>query len=140
MTSSSPFSPTEQAALAALVAQIIPASEAFGQPGADDPAILEDILTTGAHLRDSLAVALASLEGGAEMSAIKAAAFRQSFAQEAEAIQTLTAQCYYRDARVMRALNIEVRAPFPKGYSQTPNDFSILDPVRKRGEIYRKVP
>jgi hypothetical protein len=47
---------------------------------------------------------------------------------------------YNRDARVMQALSIDVRPPFPHGYIQEPNDFSLLEPVRKRGEIYSKVP
>ena len=134
------FSTDEQKSLAGIVAQIIPASEAFDQPGADDPEILSDILVTGAPLRDRLASALATLSGTEALDAAQAAEFRQAFPVEAELIQTVTVQCYYRDARVMRALNIDVRPPFPGGYTQEPNDFSLLEPVRRRGEIYRKVP
>ncbi|WP_372990822.1 hypothetical protein [Sulfitobacter sp.] len=136
---SASFSADEQAALGALVAQIIPASQQFGQPAADDPDILADILTTGAALRDTLATALAWLSGQTVDAGV-AAEFRQVFPAQAEVIQTLTVQCYYRDARVMRALNIDVRPPFPTGYTQEPNDFALLDPVRQRGEIYRKLP
>ena len=130
------FTTDEQSALAVLVAQIIPASETFHQPGADDPVIFDDILNSGASLRDQIAPALASLSAGKTM---EAAEFRQTFPVEAELIQTLTVQCYYRDARVMRALSIEARPPFPQGYTQEPNDLSLLEPVRQRGEIYRKV-
>ncbi len=134
------FSEAEQAALAAIVGQIIPASQEFDVPGADDPEILADILISGAHLRVRLAVALAEVDLEARDRAAMAAEFRKAFAQEAELIQILTAQCYYRDARVMRALKLDVRPPFPVGYVQEPNDFSLLDPVIQRGEIYRKVP
>lgn len=134
------FSEAEQAALAAIVGQIIPASQEFDVPGADDPEILADILISGAHLRDRLAVALAEVDLEARDRAAMAAEFRKAFALEAELIQILTAQCYYRDARVMRALKLDVRPPFPVGYVQEPNDFSLLDPVIQRGEIYRKVP
>ncbi|MFK7835721.1 MAG: hypothetical protein AB8B60_05825 [Sulfitobacter sp.] len=134
------FTPEEQSTLAALVAQIIPASETFNQPGADDAEILDDILRSGTQMQPKLAAALASLADGGTIDAAKAGAFRQAYPDEAEIIQTLTVQCYYRDERVMRALNIEVRAPFPDGYQQQPNDVSLLDPVRARGEIYRKVP
>ncbi|MEP4198732.1 MAG: hypothetical protein ABJL99_24165 [Aliishimia sp.] len=134
------FSATEQKAMAALVGQIIPACDMFDQPGADDEAILRDILTSGSHLRDKLAVALASVLPGEGFDIAQATEFRQKYPFEAELIQTVVAQCYYRDARVMRALDIEVRAPFPDGYTQAPNDFSLLDPVRERGEIFRKVP
>lgn len=133
------FTLDEQAALKALVAQIIPASEEFNQPGADDPEILRDIMASGANLHARLDKALACLSVGAPVDAAKAEAFRHSFPVEAGLIQTLTIQCYYRNARVMSALNIAVRSPFPKGYTQEPNDLSLFDPVRKRGEIYRKI-
>ena len=135
------FSPREQAALAALAGQIIPAPETFDQPGADDPLILADMVASGAALQPRLAGALAALAavpGAKPLDAAGAAGFRREFPEAAELIQTLTVQCYYRDARVMRALNIAVRPPFPRGYTQAPNDLSLLDPVRKRGEIYRK--
>lgn len=134
----SPYSASEQQALAAIVARIIPADAASGQPGADDPDILRDILTSGAHLRDALAPALASLSG--EIDDARTAAFRQAFPSAAEMLQTLTVQCYYRDTRVLQALGIEARAPFPVGYAREPNDLSLLDPVRRRGEIYRRTP
>ena len=134
------FTPDEQSALRALVAQIIPASQDFNQPGADDPEIFADILKSGAALRPQLARALASLSGGAGMDAAKAEAFRQEYRAEAEMIQALTIQCYYRDPRVLRAIGIDARPPFPKGYRQEPNDLTLLEPVRARGEIYRKAP
>ncbi|MEH6647315.1 hypothetical protein [Sulfitobacter sp.] len=134
------FTRDEQAALKALVAQIIPASGTFNQPGADDPEILCDILTSGASLHPRLAAALAYLSDGTPVDAAKAEEFRRSFRVEAELIQTLTVQCYYRNTRVMSALNIDVRAPYPAGYTQETNDLSLLDPVRERGEIYRKTP
>lgn len=134
------FTRDEQAALQALVAQIIPASAQYDQPGADDPEILRDILHSGAPLQGRLAEALANVSDTLPIDAAKAEAFRQRFGVEADLIQTLTVQCYYRDARVMRALGIDVRPPFPAGYVQEPNDLSLLDPVRERGEIYRKIP
>ena len=135
-----PFTPNEQAALKVLVAYIIPASEEFNQPGADDPEILSDILVSGATLHARLDKAFAYLSEGTLLDAAKIEIFRHRFPVEAEMIQTLTIQCYYRDARVMSALNIAVRSPFPDGYTQEKNDFSLLEPVRKRGEIYRKIP
>ncbi len=131
------FSTDEQATLAAIVAQIIPASTEYGLPGADDPQICEDILKSGAGLHDRLAAGLASLSGTVDAS--RAAEFRQAFPEAAALLQTLTAECYYRDPRVMRALDIDVRPPFPIGYEQVPNDLSLLEPVRARGQIYRKI-
>ena len=135
-----PFTPNEQAVLKVLVAYIIPASEEFNQPGAYDPEILSDILVSGANLHARLDKAFAYLSEGTLLDAAKIEIFRHKFPVEAELIQTLTIQCYYRDARVMSALNIAVGSPFPDGYTQEKNDFSLLEPVRKRGEIYRKIP
>ena len=132
------FSVEEQNALRALVGHIIPASKDYNQPSASDPVIFRDILTSGAALRDRLAGALASLTSGQDMTLQRALAFRDAFPTEAEMIQVLVAHCYYRDDRFMRALDIEVRAPFPQGYEQEPNDLSLLYPVRARGAIYRK--
>ncbi len=51
-----------------------------------------------------------------------------------------TATCYYQDDRVLRALGMEARPPFPKGYEVLSGDLALLDPVRKRGKLYRDAP
>lgn len=52
-------------------------------------------------------------------------------------IQVQTLNCYYQDDRVMEALGMEARPPFPEGYDVVSGDLSLLDPVRNRGIIYR---
>jgi hypothetical protein len=47
--------------------------------------------------------------------------------------------CYYQNDRVMRGLGLEPRPPFPKGNQVDEGDLSLLEPVRQRGEIWRKV-
>ena len=44
---------------------------------------------------------------------------------------------YYADPRVTGALGLEPRAPHPVGYRMEPDDWSLLEPVRKRGKMYR---
>ena len=51
-----------------------------------------------------------------------------------------TATCYYQDDRVLHALGMEARPPFPKGYEVLSGDLSLLDPVRRRGKLYRDAP
>lgn len=46
-------------------------------------------------------------------------------------------QCYYQDERVLKALGLECRAPFPDGFNVPDGDFTLLEQVYKRGEIYR---
>ena len=49
-------------------------------------------------------------------------------------------QCYYRDDRVLRSLNLELRPPFPGGYQLEQGDWSLLDPVKTRPPMWRRVP
>jgi hypothetical protein len=39
---------------------------------------------------------------------------------------------YYQHPRVVTVLGLEPRAPHPKGYEMGPDDWSLLDPVRRR--------
>ena len=41
--------------------------------------------------------------------------------------------------RVLRSLNLELRAPFPLGYTLEQGDWSQLDPVKARPPMWRKV-
>lgn len=46
---------------------------------------------------------------------------------------------YYADARVLTELGLEGRAPHPGGYKAPETDWVLLEPVSKRGAIYRTV-
>jgi hypothetical protein len=46
--------------------------------------------------------------------------------------------CFYKHPRILAHYGLEARPPHPKGYEVAPNDLSLLDPVRKRGPIYRE--
>jgi hypothetical protein len=50
-----------------------------------------------------------------------------------------TVACYYQQDRVLIAIGMEARAPFPRGYEVAAGDLSLLDPVRARGRVYRQV-
>ena len=54
------------------------------------------------------------------------------------AILVQTLNCYYQDDKVLTALGRKSGAPFPEGNEVLQGDLSLLDPVRKRGNIYRK--
>lgn len=51
----------------------------------------------------------------------------------------LVLSCYYQHDRVMVGIGLEPRPPFPKGYQVEGGDLSLLETVRQRGEIWRKV-
>ena len=50
-----------------------------------------------------------------------------------------TVSFYYQQDRVLEAIGVEARAPYPQGFEVVSGDLSLLDPVRRRGTIYRKL-
>ena len=135
--------------LRVIAAMMIPASNAYKVPGADDPAIQADILATLGRDTEMAAAALdhlARLAGG-PLAALDAGRrdavvqeFRTSGGAPAATLSRVILQCYYRDDRVLRSLGLELRAPFPKGYTLEQGDWSLLDPVKARPPALRGVP
>ncbi|TFV42756.1 hypothetical protein E4K66_01865 [Bradyrhizobium frederickii] len=143
------LTPRQRQDLRTIAAMIIPASDEYGVPGADDPAIQADILATlGRDTRPVVAALdhLAQLAGGslAELDAERrdavALVFRKHGGVAAATLVRVVLQCYYRDDRVLRSLGLELRAPFPKGHVLPDGDWSLLDPVKARGGSLRRVP
>lgn len=140
------LTPAECRDLRCIAGMMIPASEEYGVPGADDAMIFTDMIGTmgrdTAHVREALA-ALTTLAGGAfadqNVPRREAAvmAFRERGGIAAATLSRVILQCYYRDDRVVRSLGLEPRAPFPKGYTLEQGDWSLLDPVRQRPKMWR---
>ncbi len=136
-------SETDLALIRALVGRIIPASSDYGVPGADDDLIFADIVDT---LRPNLA-ALGDLLASLDTAALKRASasdidgliqrLQEPFGPALALLIAVVAQCYYRDDRVMRSLDMEARPPFPEGFEVEAGDWSLLDPVRARSTIWR---
>ena len=133
--------------LRTVAAMIVPASDDYNVPGADDPAIQADMLATLG--RDTALVAqaldhLARLGGKplAELDTAKRDAianeFRATGGAAAATLVRVVLQCYYRDDRVLRSLGLELRAPFPKGYVLEQGDWALLDPVKARAGALRR--
>ena len=120
--------------LATIAAMIIPPSEAHVVPGADDPEIFDDVLAAAAREPATVRAALIAFTAAGS-----ADRFRDQHPEAATCLQTLVALCYYRDARVLRSLGKEARAPYPGGYDMEPGDLSLLDPVRARPPLWRQV-
>jgi hypothetical protein len=134
--------------LRVLAGTIIPASAAYGVPGADDELIFKDILGSLerdhgdicralAHLAALVGYGFADLEP--EHRPEVAATFREVGGAPLAALVRVVLLCYYRDDRVMRSLGLEPRPPFPKGHVVEQGDWSLLDPVRARPPMYRQV-
>jgi hypothetical protein len=136
---------TRKADLAAIAACIIPASERYKVPGADDPAIQADMLATLG--RDEAAVEraldqLTQLAGGpfsalpVERRAAVAQQLRAAGGPAVAVLARVVLQTYYRDDRVVRSLGREPRPPFPLGNVLEDGDWSLLDPVRARAPMW----
>jgi hypothetical protein len=145
--SAAPLSAAQRRALRAAAALVIPASAEFGVPGADDEAIAADMERSLGRDRADILRALDRLDaaaGGslADASAGVREAAGQRLREQEPALATAFANhvfaCYYRDDRVMRSLGMEPRPPYPKGYEVEQGDWSLLDPVRARGRIWRE--
>ncbi|KAB0265468.1 hypothetical protein [Microvirga brassicacearum] len=140
------LSPAEQETLHCVASHMIPPSEELGLPGATDPAIFADILRSIGRdlpaLRQALH-AITEMAGGplAVLSSIEQRAllsrFRSGRPDLAGVVEAVTVRCYYRDDRVMSSVGMEVRPPFPVGFAVPQGDWSLLEPVRSRGKIYR---
>ncbi len=127
--------------LRTIAALIIPASDEYKVPGADDPTIQADMLKTLGrdtalvvkaldHLARLAGKPLAALDPAKRDAVIKE--FRATGGAAAATLVRVVLQCYYRDDRVLRSLGIEPRAPFPKGHVLPDGDWSLLDPVKAR--------
>ncbi|QOZ54421.1 hypothetical protein [Bradyrhizobium sp. CCBAU 53338] len=135
--------------LRTVAGMIVPASDEYKVPGADDAAIQADILATLGRDTKLVTAALdhlARLAGQplAELDTAKRDAVAQEFRKNggaaAATLVRVVLQCYYRDDRVLRSLGLELRAPFPKGYVLPDGDWSLLDPVKARGGTLRRAP
>jgi hypothetical protein len=140
------LSPAEGRDLQRIAGIMIPVDPEYGVPAAGDAIISADILTSLGRDRAEVVAALAALStlaGGAfaDLDDTQAETVARTFlASGTQAVDTLgrvVLQCYYRDDRVLLAVGHEARPPFPKGYTLEQGDWSLLDAVRDRPQLWR---
>ncbi len=131
------FSVDEQTVLRELAGLVVTASAEYDLPGADDELIFNDILASARDVEDGVRAALLRV---ADCAVELAQATSELEGQpEMAPFVSLVLQCYYRDDRVMRSLDMEPRPPFPLGYAVPEGDWSMLAAVQARGKIWREV-
>lgn len=145
----SELSPAELRAFRRLAGFMVPASASYRVPGADDEAIFSDIVRSLGRDLPQVREALVQLQeraGGdfcsldeATAEAAAMALLARSGGGATAALGRAVLQCYYRDDRVIVALGLEPRAPFPKGHALEPGDWSLLDAVRGRPRMWRDI-
>jgi hypothetical protein len=125
---------------------MVPADAAYGVPGADDETIFADIVCSLGRDAEAVRTALAMLQEiagedlhgmGAGKAEPAAMALLSRDDPVVKALGRAVLQCYYRDDRVLRSLGIEPSAPFPKGRLLEQGDWSLLDTVRGRPQMWR---
>jgi len=143
------LTPAQRDDLRIIAGLMIPESAEYKVPGADDAAVQADILATMGRDTPTVRAALDSIArlAGSPLAQLDdtgrnavAKEFRASGGAAAATLIRVILQCYYRDDRVLRALNLELRPPFPKGYELEQGDWSLLDPVKARPTMWRKAP
>jgi hypothetical protein len=144
----SELTPAELRDLRRLVGFMVPSSADYRVPGADDGAIFADIVRSLGRDQSAVRKALAMLRemAGGDFAAIDEAeaettamALLRREGPEITALGRAVLQCYYRDERVVRSLGLEPGAPFPKGHIVQQGDWSLLDAVRNRPQMWRDV-
>lgn len=156
----SPVSAVQRATLDAVLNMIVPASEdgrlpsavevgvldhirdaASGAPAAGDPA--HDLIDTLGEELDRLDDQARTQFGGAfaELAAddqeTLVSNIRSNDPRFMSGLAMVTVTCYYQHDRVLEALGMEARAPYPQGYEVVSGDLSLLEPVVQRGKRYR---
>jgi hypothetical protein len=149
MSADNTLSTRQRDDLRAIAAMMIPESAEYRVPGADDRAIQADILATLGRDAKPVSEALDHLArlAGARLAELDAAGreaiateFRAAGGGAAATLIRVVLQCYYRDDRVLRSLGLELRPPFPKGYTLEQGDWSLLERVKTRSPMWRRAP
>jgi hypothetical protein len=142
-----PLRDDDRRTLSAVLGELLPASDDGRMPAAGElglAAFVEQGAAPGSELARALPALLASL-GARGFAGLERAA-RVALLKELEqaspsAFRALLAVAYggyYQHPRVVEALGLEARPPFPKGYAVPPSDFGLLDAVRRRPSFYRE--
>lgn len=150
-TSAPALSPDEERDLSSVLDEIIPPRDDGRLPGAGALGLAGHIQRT---MREKPDFRFAVVEG---LAALRALAGRGGFAarsgeERRELLGALAEQqpaflpglvfqtymAYYQDDRVVAALGLEARPPFPDGYELEPFDATLLDAVRRRPRLYRE--
>lgn len=150
ITSDGAFTENQRHVLQVIANMMIPASGAL--PAATDAQIFPGILERFAENTEAteqicdhiLTAAVQQFDAdfgtlGEIQSECVVNEFRDKQPELVRFIQICVASCYYKDSRVMASLGVRDGPPHPGGYPVDRTEWSLLEPVRVMGKIYRKV-
>lgn len=151
--SGQPLTSRQRACLDIVLNMIVPPSADGRMPGAAEvdvptylyaeapdalPVLCRELEELERRSSERFARGFAELEQRERKSLIEEMRAREPSFMSGLAMETLA--CYYQHDRVLEALGMEARPPYPKGYQVVQGDLSLLEPVRARGKIYRDAP
>ena len=150
IASDNPFSAQEREVLRRVAGTLIPASEEYGVPGADDEAIFARILVLAAERTESIKSGVAALNalareyrdrGFLDLNGPQQTALLRDEASSGFLKQMIrcTAKSFYQDGRVLESIDLKSTPPFPGGHEIEQGDWTRLDPVKARAPFYRRV-
>lgn len=146
-----PMTAMQRALFEIVVDMIVPASSDGTKPSAAEvgvldsiaerepgelPAIARDIDRLDAAARERQGAGFTEIDAASRQAVVEAMRADDSTFLQNLAMHTVT--CYYQDDRVLTAIGLEPRPPFPKGYEVVAGDTDLLEPVRRRGSIVRE--
>ena len=148
IASDSPYSHEEREVLRQVAGILIPASDEYGIPGADDETIFARILVLATERAESIKSGVDALNELArkrhdeDFVGLNDAQRTALLRDEASSIFLrrmihCTATSYYQDGRVLESIDLKSTPPFPGGHEIEEGDWSLLDPVKRRAPFYR---
>ena len=99
------------------------------------PLIAPELDALEARARDQHAQGFATLPAAQRQALVDSLRAQDASFMSRLALETVT--CYYQHDRVLEALGMETRAPYPQGFQVIAGDLALLAPVRRRGKVYR---
>ena len=150
IASDNPYSIEEREVLRRVAGILIPASDEYGIPGADDETIFARILVLATEWAESIKSGIDALNAlarkrhnedflglnDAQRTALLRDRASSTFLRR---MIHCTATSYYQDGRVLESIDLKSTPPFPGGHEIEEGDWTLLNPVKARAPFYRRV-
>ena len=150
-TEADAMSETQMRLFASVLDALIPPSEDGSQPGAGEmglaeihvkkvpeliPVLVQGLSALGEEMENRQLADFAALAAEEKRSLLECVAVRAPGFLPGLVFQTYAN--YYQQPRVLEALGLEARPPYPRGHELEVGDLNLLDPVRSRPRLYRR--
>jgi hypothetical protein len=99
--------------------------------------VVEDLQWLDAQASALLGQSLASVDYARASQCLSR--LREAHPGRLDRLARLTMSCYYQHDVVLAGIGMEPRPPFPLGHTVAPGDLTLLEPVKQRGPIFRRV-